>query len=37
LAARRRRSYDKGVLQISMPVPKELAPKKVSVQIESKK
>jgi HSP20 family protein len=30
-------SYDKGVLEISMPVPKELAPKKVSVQVESKK
>jgi HSP20 family protein len=30
-------SYDKGVLELSMPVPKELAPKKVSVQIEGKK
>jgi HSP20 family protein len=30
-------SYDKGVLEITLPVPKELAPKKVSVQIEAKK
>ncbi|MBI2963141.1 MAG: Hsp20/alpha crystallin family protein [Deltaproteobacteria bacterium] len=30
-------SFDKGVLEITMPAPKELAPKKVSVQIEAKK
>ena len=30
-------SYDKGVLEITMPVPKELASKKVPVQIEAKK
>jgi HSP20 family protein len=30
-------SYEKGVLEVSMPVPKELAPKKVSVQVEGKK
>ncbi len=30
-------NYEKGVLEITMPIPKELAPKKVSVQVESKK
>jgi HSP20 family protein len=30
-------SYDKGVLEITMPAPKELAPKKVSVKVEAKK
>ncbi len=30
-------SFDKGVLEITMPAPKELAPKKVPVQIEAKK
>jgi HSP20 family protein len=32
-----RASYDKGVLEITMPAPKELAPKKVSVKIQGKK
>jgi HSP20 family protein len=30
-------SYDKGVLEITMPAPKELAPKKVSVKVEAKR
>ena len=30
-------SYEKGVLEITMPVPKQLAEKKVAVQIEAKK
>jgi HSP20 family protein len=30
-------SYNQGVLEITMPVPKELAPKKVAVQVETKK
>jgi HSP20 family protein len=30
-------SYDKGVLEITMPAPKELAPKKVSVKVGAKK
>lgn len=29
-------SYDKGVLEITMPAPEELAPKKVSVKVEAK-
>jgi HSP20 family molecular chaperone IbpA len=30
-------TFDKGVLEIRMPAPKELAPKKVPGQIEAKK
>jgi len=30
-------SYDKGVLEITMPAPKELTPKKVAVSVEGKK
>ena len=30
-------SYDKGVLEITMPTPKELAARKVSVKVENKK